>query len=116
MKKHLIAIMLLSLVGSPSIIGAIIIGNTEMDYIREIQNILPATYDGRAYTSSVKDQQSEGNCWNYMANGLLETSLMKKYGMIEIPQKNMQETMVFLEVIKMQGILIWLWLIGLEHI
>ncbi len=83
MKKHLIAIMLLSLVGSPSIIGAIIIGNTEMDYIREIQNILPATYDGRAYTSSVKDQQSEGNCWNYMANGLLETSLMKKYGIID---------------------------------
>ena len=83
MKKPILAIVILSLVGLPNIVTAAAIDQQIIDYSQEQSIILPSAYDGRKYCSSVKDQKSEGSCWNYLANALLETSLMKKYGIIE---------------------------------
>ncbi|MBP3887701.1 MAG: hypothetical protein J6F30_08650 [Cellulosilyticum sp.] len=83
MKKHLITFILLGLVGAPSVIGAATINYFENEQLQGIKVSLPSSYDGRIYASLVKNQQSEGNCWNYMANGLLETSLMKQYGITD---------------------------------
>ena len=81
MKRSIIFMMLISLVGIPNSIHAMSMGS--MDYTNELTSTLPSVYDGRNYCSLVKDQEIEGSCWAYIANGALETSLMKKYNILD---------------------------------
>ena len=85
MKKQLIALVILGIMGSPSMIAAHAISQyPSIDYNAVEADELPSEYDNRKYTSSVKKQTGDGVCWEYVANGLLESTLMKKY---DITQK-----------------------------
>ncbi|MBE6024247.1 MAG: hypothetical protein E7231_13865 [Cellulosilyticum sp.] len=83
MKKSIIAMIILSLVGMPQMSNAVEIDYSRADYTSVGLKALPSQYDGRAYCSTVKDQKSEGSCWIYIANALLESRLMKQNYIID---------------------------------
>lgn len=80
MKKSIITAMLLSLVATPNMLYATMINELVVTYSK---GELPSAYDGRSYCSTVKDQESNGTCWIYLSNSLLETSLMREFNVID---------------------------------
>lgn len=84
MKRKIITLIVLGLIGSPNlVVASTMIENSSIVTEVENQEILPTRYDGRAYTSSVKNQAGNGSCWNFIANGILESSLMKKFNITQ---------------------------------
>ena len=78
MKRSIVALMVLSLMGMPSYLLG-----TPMDTSSIEEGVtLPRRYHLKAYSSSVKNQKTDGNCWSYVANGVLESILMRKYNLI----------------------------------
>lgn len=88
MKRSIMALIVLSLIGMPNyLMGA----PMDVNLIEE-EATLPRKYNLIAYSSSVKNQKSEGNCWGYVANGILESALMKKYNILDKDYFNLSES------------------------
>lgn len=82
MKRQILAILCLSLIGSASLFATPVSQSKEIEYNSEYER-LPNSYDGRIFCSSVKEQGTNGRCWLYEANGLFESSLMRKQNIID---------------------------------
>lgn len=87
MKKSIITVMLLGLMATPNMLSATALNESWITYEEE----LPSAYDGRSYCSTVKNQENDGTCWIYLSNSLLETSLMKTFGILDPTFYNFSE-------------------------
>ena len=80
-KRRIWALAIVGLLGLP----ASLLQAADVKEVAAAYNVavLPESYSAIAYQSSVKNQSSDGLCWSYVANGLLESALMKKEGIID---------------------------------